>query len=79
MTEPVIAKKASYIVHLEAGKSYWWCACGLSKDQPWCDGSHQGTGIDPVEFSVEEGGRNYLCGCKHAKQPVFCDGTHNEL
>jgi CDGSH-type Zn-finger protein len=79
MSEPVIAKKGPYPTKLEAGKSYWWCACGKSKSQPFCDGSHKDTGFTPVEFSVEESKVYGLCGCKHTGRPVFCDGTHRQL
>ncbi len=70
-----------YPIELKAG-DYWWCACGLSKTQPFCDGSHQGTAFTPVKFSVDPrraGKTLWLCGCKQAKTKPFCDGTHNKL
>jgi CDGSH-type Zn-finger protein len=79
MTDPVIAKKGPYVVELEPGTSYWWCACGRSSTQPFCDGSHNGTGINPLEFTVEEKKKYGLCGCKQTKNPPFCDATHKEL
>jgi len=79
MTDPVIAQKASYPVDVEAGKSYWWCACGKSQKQPLCDGSHQGTGIKPVEYKAEKSGTVYFCGCKHSKNGCLCDGSHKML
>ena len=78
MSDPVIAQKSPYAEDLEPG-TYYWCACGRSQDQPWCDGSHQGTGIVPVEFTIDEAKTVYLCGCKQTKNPPFCDGTHNNL
>ena len=78
MTEPVCSKKGSYPVELEPG-DYWWCACGLSKDQPFCDGSHKNTDISPVKFTIEEKGFYYLCGCKRSGRKPFCDGTHGKL
>jgi CDGSH-type Zn-finger protein len=75
----VIAQKAPYGVDVEKGKTYYWCACGRSKNQPYCDGSHQGTGIEPVAFTAEETEKAWLCGCKKSANPPFCDGTHNKL
>lgn len=77
--EAIIAQKTPFPVELEAGKTYYWCACGRSKDQPFCDGSHKGSGIEPTAFTAEETGTVYLCGCKQAATPPFCDGTHNNL
>ena len=64
MTEPVVVQKKPYVIELEAG-TYWWCACGLSKNQPFCDGSHKGTGLSPKELKLEEKSKVGLCGCKH--------------
>jgi CDGSH-type Zn-finger protein len=75
----VIAQKAPYGVDVEKGKTYYWCACGRSKNQPYCDGSHQGTGIEPVAFTAEKTEKAWLCGCKKSANPPFCDGTHNKL
>lgn len=79
MTEPVIAQKKPFIVELEEGKEYWWCACGRSTNQPFCDGSHQGTGIEPLSFVAEKSGKRGLCGCKHTATPPYCDGAHAKL
>lgn len=79
MSNPVIAQKAPYAVDVEAGKSYWWCACGKSASQPFCDGSHKGSEFSPVEFKAEKSETVYLCGCKHSKNGVFCDGSHSKL
>ena len=67
MADPVVAQKAPFGVEVEEGKSYWWCACGLSKEQPFCDGSHKGTGIEPSKYSAEKSGTVYFCGCKKTK------------
>jgi len=79
MSKPVIAQKSPYAVQLEAGKTYAWCACGRSSNQPFCDGSHQGTGIGPKVFKAEETKTAYLCGCKQTDSPAFCDGAHTKL
>jgi CDGSH-type Zn-finger protein len=79
MTTPKIAKKGPYKIKLEEGKRYHWCACGHSNNQPFCDGSHKGTGITPLAFTAEKTGEASLCGCKQTKNPPFCDGTHNKL
>lgn len=79
MTDPVVTQKKPYVVELEPGVSYWWCACGRSANQPFCDGSHVGTGLEPVEFTVEEKKKYGLCGCKHTGKRPFCDATHRNL
>ena len=79
MPEPVVAQKGPYPVELEAGKSYLWCACGRSAAQPFCDGSHAGTGIAPIMFQAMESGTVWFCGCKQTKDKPFCDGTHSTL
>jgi CDGSH-type Zn-finger protein len=78
MSEPVIAKKSPYVIELEPGK-YFWCACGKSKNQPFCDGSHKGSEFSPVAFAVEKRAVLAMCGCKHSGNKPFCDGTHNSL
>ena len=77
--DPVIAQKSPYKVELEKGKRYAWCRCGLSKKQPFCDGSHKETGITPMMYEAEKTGDHYMCGCKHSKNEPLCDGTHNKL
>ena len=79
MSESVIAQKAPYETALEAGKKYAWCRCGRSATQPFCDGSHSGTGIKPLLFKAEESGTKWLCGCKQTAGQPFCDGTHGKL
>jgi len=74
-----IAQKAPYATDVEAGKTYYWCACGRSKNQPFCDGSHQGTGFEPVSFTAEKAEIVYLCGCKQTTGQPFCDGMHQKL
>ena len=78
MTDPICVQKAPYAVELEAGDHYW-CACGRSKSQPFCDGSHAGTDISPVKFTLAQKETKYLCGCKATKQAPFCDGSHSKL
>ena len=78
MSEPVIPQKEPYEEELEPG-TYYWCSCGRSEDQPFCDGSHEGTDFEPVEFDIEETRKVWLCGCKHTRNPPFCDGTHKDL
>ncbi len=79
MSKPNIAQKAPYAVDLEEGKRYAWCGCGLSSAQPFCDGSHKGTGLAPIVFTAEETKTGYLCGCKHTGNDPFCDGSHAGL
>ena len=76
---PLIAAKTPTKVKLETGKDYFWCACGRSKKQPFCDGSHAGTGLSPVKFTAEKSGNAALCRCKGTSNPPFCDGTHARL
>ncbi len=77
--DPKIAQKSPYQVNLEAGKDYYWCACGQSKKQPFCDGSHKGSSFVPLKFTAEETATYNLCGCKMSDDKPFCDGSHNML
>ena len=76
---PDIAQKAPYPVDVEAGKSYYWCACGKSARQPFCDGSHKGTDYAPVKFDATESRKVFFCGCKHSAKSPMCDGSHARL
>lgn len=78
-TAPLIAQKEPYPVEVEAGKTYWYCTCGKSEDQPFCDGSHKGTPFTPREFRAERSETVYFCGCKHSGNGITCDGTHATL
>ena len=78
MTDRVIAQKSPYAVNLKPG-DYFWCACGRSKNQPFCDSSHKGTGFTPTKFTLTEEKTVYLCGCKHTATAPFCNGTHKSL
>jgi len=77
--DPISAQLSPYSVELEEGKAYFWCRCGRSKTQPFCDGSHKDTGIEPLRFVAEATGTVSLCGCKQTDDAPFCDGTHNLL
>ena len=78
MSEPNIFQKAPIVQKAEAG-TYWWCACGHSATQPFCDGSHKGTGCGPKKVELAEAKTVAWCACKHSKAGPFCDGTHKEL
>lgn len=79
MSTPTIAQKAPLGVEVEAGKSYWWCACGRSRRQPFCDGSHKETAFSPIQYDCKESGTVWFCGCKHSHSQPLCDGTHESL
>ncbi|OOO01968.1 MAG: hypothetical protein USCGTAYLOR_01808 [Chromatiales bacterium USCg_Taylor] len=78
MTTPVCAQKAPYALDLNAG-TYWWCACGRSRNQPFCDGSHKGSEFSPRQFTLNESQKVWLCGCKQTGSPPYCNGTHKKL
>jgi CDGSH-type Zn-finger protein/mannose-6-phosphate isomerase-like protein (cupin superfamily) len=78
-SDPVLAQPKPYLVALEAGRTYFWCACGRSARQPFCDGSHQGTPFQPRKFVAERSEEVLLCGCKRTRGAPFCDGAHAGL
>lgn len=79
MDKPTIAAKEPAQVDVKAGESYWWCRCGKSASQPFCDGSHKGTSFEPMEYKAEKDRTLFFCQCKHTKREPFCDGAHNDL
>jgi len=78
MEKAIRASNTPYAISVESGKTYYWCACGKSKGQPFCDGSHAGTGFNPVKYDAVESKTVYFCGCKQTKNPPLCDGSHNK-
>ncbi|MCB1563745.1 MAG: CDGSH iron-sulfur domain-containing protein [Alphaproteobacteria bacterium] len=79
MNEPNIAGTSPIAVELEEGKNYFFCTCGLSANQPYCDGSHKGTDFKPHKFTAEETGKKWLCLCKRTGNKPYCDGSHKAL
>ena len=78
MGKPTVVEKTPTILTLDAG-TYYWCQCGKSATQPFCDGSHQGTDFAPKQFTIEETTKVWLCMCKHTHNSPFCDGAHKAL
>jgi CDGSH-type Zn-finger protein len=76
---PEIGGRKPIPVKVEAGKSYWWCACGRSKAQPFCDGSHKGTPFQPQEWKAEKDEEAWFCACKRSQHQPLCDGSHKQL
>ena len=76
MSEPIRASEEPFAIEIEAGKSYYWCACGKSKTQPFCDGAQADTEITPVQYDASESTTLYFCGCKATKKQPLCDGSH---
>ena len=80
MTEtPIVAATSPFKAEVEEGKSYFWCACGKSQRQPFCDGSHKDSGITPVKWTAEATKTVFFCGCKNSAKAPFCDGSHKAL
>jgi CDGSH-type Zn-finger protein len=79
MAEPTIAQRTPIRVEVEQGKDYWWCTCGNSKRQPFCDGSHKGSSFEPMKWTAEETGPKFFCACKHTQGKPFCDGSHKNV
>ena len=78
MTNSVSSSQSPCVMELEAG-TYYWCSCGKSANQPFCDGSHKDTELTPVSFELTEKAQVSLCGCKYTKKAPYCDGSHNNL
>ena len=76
---PRIAQKAPFPVEVSAGKTYFWCACGQSQKQPFCDGSHKDTGFAPIKYTAEADRKAFFCGCKQSARKPLCDGAHKDL
>ena len=79
MAGPQVAGRAPIGVEVEAGKDYWWCSCGMSKKQPFCDGSHKGSGMAPMKWTAAENGTAWFCTCKQTGKSPLCDGSHKRL
>jgi len=79
MSNPVIADNQPKKVTLSQNKDYYFCVCGRSKKQPFCDGSHAGTPFSPQAFTAEKDGEAWLCVCKHTGNPPYCDGSHKQF
>lgn len=77
MADPVRAADLPFVVDVEAGKTYFWCACGRSKSQPFCDGSHAGSGFEPLVYQALKNQKIFFCGCKASRKAPLCDGSHN--
>jgi CDGSH-type Zn-finger protein len=79
MSGRAVTRKSPYVLAAESGRQYWWCACGCSRSQPLCDGSHRGSGVTPFPFTVAVDREIRLCGCKATRARPFCDGSHERL
>ncbi len=79
MQKGEVAATAPIKVEVEAGKNYFWCACGRSANQPFCDGSHKGSEFSPVKWTAEDDGAKFFCACKQTDGRPFCDGSHKKL
>jgi len=79
MPSPRIASTTPYSVDVEKGKHYFWCSCGQSENQPFCDGSHKNTEFTPIKYEATKSTTVFFCGCKHSNKKPLCDGTHNSL
>lgn len=79
MANPDIAQKAPYKIEIESGKTYFWCACGKSAKQPFCDGAHKGSEFSPVKYEATESKTAFFCGCKRSAKSPMCDGTHSRI
>jgi len=79
MTEATASQNAPYPVEVEAGKTYYYCTCGKSAKQPFCDGTHKGSAFKPSPFEATESKQLYFCGCRQSAKSPFCDGAHKKL
>jgi CDGSH-type Zn-finger protein len=79
MSEAKIAATQPIAVEISQGTTYYWCSCGRSATQPFCDGAHQGSDFAPLPFTPQKSGTAYLCQCKRSKNPPYCDGAHKGL
>lgn len=79
MSDAVIAARAPIPIETEAGKTYWWCTCGRSANQPFCDGSHKGSDFSPQRWEAERSETRWFCTCKRTATAPFCDGSHKGL
>jgi len=77
MTQAHRASDVPFVVDVVAGQSYFWCSCGHSKSQPFCDGSHKGSGFSPLPYVAQKSEKLFFCGCKATSKAPFCDGSHN--
>ena len=78
MDQPKVAQNSPIMMDVEPG-TYFWCSCGQSSNQPFCDGAHKGTSFTPQKEVVETAKKVFWCACKHSKSAPFCDGSHNKL
>ena len=80
MGNPSTPQKNPYKVIIEKGKTYFWCSCGLSQKQPFCDGAHKKEGkFKSIKYLAEKSKEVFFCGCKMTKHPLFCDESHAKL
>ena len=77
--QPMVAGKAPMPIEVEAGKDYWWCACGKSSKQPFCDGSHKGSSFSPMKYTAPETKKAFFCTCKQTGNAPLCNGAHKAL